>query len=137
MTEMASVSARVAAALRRFCRLEWFKLAAEVHPFYSYQQLPYLAWRYAAPNGGVAVIFRTAAREIPQNVEWVFDSTVRNWSLSPARLVCRKDESNSTWFQEALQEITEDQDFCVAALADLELMVRYLADVEVPPGVMG
>jgi hypothetical protein len=67
-------------ALSRFGELAWFKLPKEFNAVYVYAQVPYMGWRYAFPEEGVAQLIEAAVRALPTQVDWEIDRTRRSWA---------------------------------------------------------
>lgn len=120
--------------LARAGELAWFKSSAGTHPLYGYEQLPYLGMRYTDPKGGPATLIERAVNETPTRVEWTFQRTRANWLLAPSRLFDEMDEPGD--FQKVAHAITtNDQDFCTAALSDLDDMISRLEQLTPQPSI--
>ncbi|MET9916079.1 hypothetical protein ABZZ04_03220 [Streptomyces sp. NPDC006435] len=110
--------------------LAWFKLISGPDPLRGYQQVPYLAWRYDAPGEGIVEVFERSVNRDSLQLDWVFDSSGRNWFMAPSRVVRGLEERGDSAFQEIVCEIKdEDQEFCVAALRDFDRIVGFLGCV--------
>ncbi|MGW2098579.1 hypothetical protein ACWCPX_12885 [Streptomyces olivaceoviridis] len=120
-------------ALSRFGELTWFKLPTEYNNVYGYYQVPYLGWRYACPRDDIAQYIEDAVSEVPTQVEWGLDRTRRNWVLLPSRIWREAHGLEDPAFSDVVHSInTQDQEFCLMALSDLELIVQHLQQIPVP-----
>ncbi|MEU8436096.1 hypothetical protein AB0F18_24965 [Streptomyces sp. NPDC029216] len=116
---------RAKAILGRFAPLAWFRTPAEFHPHFGYAQVAHLGWRFDEPHEEFKPIFEAATRNAPQNTTWTF-GVQKNWLILPERLA-RESMRSGGDFGMAQQIITEnDQDFCMATIADLELILDAL-----------
>ncbi|MEU0664689.1 hypothetical protein ABZ508_01150 [Streptomyces lavendulocolor] len=75
-------------------------------------------------------IIERATRTTPTQVEWRIDTSRRNWLLTPSRLLgSSENPAASPGFDERVRVATQDQDFCIRALADLNAILRTLHDL--------
>lgn len=63
-------------------------------------------------------------RNAPRHVDWQF-KVKRNWLILPVRLIEETAQSGNN-FSEAECKLFADQDFCLAASADMELILQAL-----------
>ncbi|GAA2450526.1 hypothetical protein [Streptomyces lavendulocolor] len=116
--------------LSRLGRLQWIRVSGERHPLYGHQQVPYLGWRFEDPRPEKLRIIERATRTTPTQVEWRIDTSRRNWLLTPSRLLgSSENPAASPGFDERVRVATQDQDFCIRALADLNAILRTLHDL--------
>ncbi|MFJ3904326.1 hypothetical protein [Streptomyces sp. NPDC090025] len=107
--------------------LKWFRLSADRHPLYGYYQVPYLGWRFETPTDENLRLIEQAVRSTPTSVEWGIDTSRRNWLLAPSTLLeGNHDDRAVGTFDERVNLAMRDQDFCVAALKDLDAIIRML-----------
>ncbi|MDK0521263.1 hypothetical protein [Streptomyces sp. ML-6] len=113
-----------------FGELAWFKLVSGPDSLRGHQQVPYLAWRYDSPGEGIVEVFERAVNCNSLQFGWVFDSSMKNWLITPSRVVRELEERGNFKSQEIMCEIKdEDQEFCVAALRDFDRIIDFLGDV--------
>ncbi|MGW1843737.1 hypothetical protein [Streptomyces sp. NPDC001966] len=121
------------ALLARFGELAWFKLISGPDPLRGYQQVPYLAWRYTSAGARTTEVFARAVDYAPMRLEWTFDSSARNWFITPSRIARELKERGNFEFQKIMCEIKDgDQEFCIAALHDFDRMIDFLEDIPFP-----
>jgi hypothetical protein len=119
-------------ALSRFGELAWFKLPTEFNAAYGYAQVPYMGWRYAFPGEGVAQLIEAAVRDLPTRVDWEIDRTRRNWVLVPTRVLREAHGLADPSFRDVVHSINvQDQEFCLKALSDFELIIQHLLQVHI------
>lgn len=120
--------------LSKFGELAWFKLPTEVNPTYGYPQVPYMGWRYRAPREGLAHFLESAIGNLPTEVEWILDSSQRNWVLTPTRITRAAGGLANPAFSEAAHLInSQDREFCLKAQSDFHVIIQHLEQLEVPP----
>jgi hypothetical protein len=108
-------------------KLQWFKLSAGPHPLYSYEHVPYVAWRFKDPTDEARETVFQAVSDASTETEWTLDTSRRNWILAPARILRKSGGADSTYFYEIVQEtIDQDQDFCRKALRDFDMILEHL-----------
>lgn len=73
-------------------------------------------------------MFRSVTRDAPLNVDWTFKE-LRNSFIVPSRIA----ESDTGGEGPHDLSVTSDQDFCVAASEDIELIIDALAAQPAPP----
>ncbi|MFF7123876.1 hypothetical protein ACF07Y_08710 [Streptomyces sp. NPDC016566] len=120
-------------ALSRFGELAWFKLPVEYNAVHGYHQVPYMGWRYTSPNEGIAQLIENAVEGLSTQVEWALDRTRRNWILLPSRILCEAQGLQNPAFANVVHSInTQDQEFCLKALSDLDLIILRLEQIPIP-----
>ncbi|MFF5020052.1 hypothetical protein [Streptomyces sp. NPDC001165] len=120
-------------ALSRFGELSWFKLPVEYNPIHGYHQVPYTGWRYACPDEGIAQLIENAVEGLSTHVEWTLDRTRRNWLLLPSRILREAQGLENPAFSNVVHSITvQDQEFCLKALSDLDLIILRLEQIPIP-----
>jgi hypothetical protein len=121
-------------ALSRFGELSWFKLPLEHNPALGYNQVPYMGWRYTSPREDIAQLIENAVGELPTQVEWMLDRTRRNWLLLPNRILREAQGLKNPAFAKAVHSINvQDQEFCLKALSDLDLIILHLQEIPITP----
>ncbi|MER6428781.1 hypothetical protein ABT272_13665 [Streptomyces sp900105245] len=124
---MSTRSEKAAQALSRFGELAWFKLPTEHHKLHGYHQVAHMGWRYRAPTNGIAVHIEDVVDAVPTQVAWTLDRTRRNWLLVPSRIAREAGGLEGPSFADIVHSInTQDQEFCLKTLSDLDLIVRRL-----------
>jgi hypothetical protein len=130
--EMSTRSMQARQVLSRFGELAWFSLTLESHPVHGYVQVTYMGWRYASPREGIAQLLEGVVQSLPTQVEWALDTSRKNWLLLPARVLHEAQGLENPDFADAVDSINvEDQDFCLKALSDFELIIHSLQQVPV------
>ncbi|GHC48480.1 hypothetical protein GCM10010309_03900 [Streptomyces violaceochromogenes] len=123
---------RAVQALSRSGELEWFKLPTAFNATYGYAQVPYMGWRYVFPEEGVAQLIEAAVRALPTQVDWEIDRTRRNWMLVPMRVLREAHGLADPSFRDVVHSINvQDQEFCLKALSDFELIIQHLLQVHI------
>ncbi|MFE9020120.1 hypothetical protein ACFYNL_16365 [Streptomyces sp. NPDC007808] len=132
---MSTRSVQAKRALSRFGELAWFSLAVEVNPCYGYLQVPRLGWRYESPQENVGSLMEEVVKEVHTQVDWTLDRTRRNWVLLPSRILREAHGLEDPEFSNVVHSInTRDREFCLRALADLELIIRHLQEFPIAEG---
>ncbi|WP_042801420.1 hypothetical protein [Streptomyces sp. C] len=121
--------------MNSYAPLFWFRHPLERHPRFGYLQIAHLGWRFADPRDEFMPVFEAAAREAPRHVDWVFKAA-RNWLILPTRLT-EETRRNGGNFSHAQATVREDQEYCLAAAQDMELILRRLAAASPNPGLLG
>ncbi|MGJ0154587.1 hypothetical protein ACR3S4_14675 [Streptomyces sp. CH8.1] len=119
-----SRSALAREILGRFAPLSWFRSQPEHHPRLGHVQIAHLGWRFSEPHDECKPVFEAVVRDAPRHVEWEFRAA-KNWLILPARL-SEESRRNGDHFSEALAAVTEDQEFCILASKDMDLILREL-----------
>ncbi|MFF3633759.1 hypothetical protein [Streptomyces sp. NPDC002250] len=120
-------------ALSRFGELAWFKLPTEYNDEYGYHQVAYMGWRYKAPREGVDQFIEDVVKGVPTQLAWVLDRTRRNRILLPDRVLLEAGGLGNPAFADVVHSVnTRDQEFCMASISDLALIVQHLQRVPVP-----
>lgn len=88
---------------------------------------PTIGWRFSEPHPELREMFRSVTRNAPRNVDWTFKES-RNSFIVPSRIA----ESDAGGEGPHDLSITSDQDFCVAASEDIELIIDALAAQPAP-----
>ncbi|MFD0353025.1 hypothetical protein ACFVHW_04635 [Streptomyces sp. NPDC127110] len=126
---------RAKTILNSYAPLFWFRHPLERHPRFGYLQIAHLGWRFAEPHAEFMPIFEAAARDAPRHVDWEFKG-MRNWLILPTRLT-EETRRNGDNFIHAQATVREDQEYCLAAARDMELILRRLAAASPNPGLLG
>ncbi|MFF9601143.1 hypothetical protein ACF1GY_02565 [Streptomyces sp. NPDC014684] len=120
-------------ALSRFGELAWFKLPTEYNDEYGYHQVAYMGWRYKAPREGVDQFVEDVVKDVSTQLAWVLDRTRRNRILLPNRVLLEAGGLGNPAFADVVHSVnTRDQEFCIASISDLALIVQHLQRVPVP-----
>ncbi|ATZ25261.1 hypothetical protein ACFZBM_37300 [Streptomyces lavendulae] len=115
--------------LRRFAPLAWYRSPVERHEF-GYLQVAHLGWRFTEPHDEFRPVFEETVRDAPLLLDWRFE-VKRNWLILPVRLTEETARCGDN-FSEAQSRLLEDQEFCLATSAGLELILQAL-DAAAPP----
>ncbi|MEV6575716.1 hypothetical protein [Streptomyces sp. NPDC051577] len=91
-------------------------------------EVPTIGWRFSEPHPELGEMFRSVTRDAPQNVDWTFKE-LRNSFIVPSRIA----ESDTGGEGPHDLSVTSDQDFCVAASEDIELIIDAIAAQPAPP----
>ncbi|MFJ9078214.1 hypothetical protein ACIRO3_23710 [Streptomyces sp. NPDC102278] len=83
---------------------------------------------FSEPHPELAVMFRSVTRAAPRNVDWTFKE-LRNSFIVPSRIA----ESDAGGEGPHDLSVTSDQNFCVAASEDIELIIDAIAVQSAPP----
>ncbi|MFF8193864.1 hypothetical protein ACF05L_24125 [Streptomyces bobili] len=130
---MSTRSEQAINALKRFGELEWFKLPLEINPRYGYPQVPYMGWRFTAPEERVAELIEEVIKAPTTQVDWTFDRSRRNWVIVPTRILREAGGLADPAFSDVVHAVnTNDEDFCFQALADFELIIHHLQRITIP-----
>ncbi|MFF4573342.1 hypothetical protein [Streptomyces sp. NPDC001410] len=122
-------------ALSRFGELAWFKSPVKYNPVHGYHQVPYMGWRwrYTSPNEDIAQLIENTVEGLSTHVEWTLDRTRRNWLLLPSRILREAQGLEDPAFSNVVHSITvQDQEFCLKALSDLDLIILRLEQIPIP-----
>lgn len=120
-------------ALSRFGELAWFKLPAEYNHEYGYHQVAYMGWRYTAPKEGIDQFIEDAVKGVSTQLEWTLDKTRRNWILLPNRVLLEAQGLENPAFADVIHSMnTQDQEFCIKSISDIDLIVQHLQRVPTP-----
>ncbi|WP_143669967.1 hypothetical protein [Streptomyces sp. Ag109_G2-15] len=119
--------------LSRFGELAWFKLPVEYNPVHGYHQVPYMGWRYTSPQEDIAQLIEDAVEGLPTQVEWTLDRSRRNWILLPSRILREAQGLENPAFANIVHSINvQDQEFCLKALSDFDLIILHLQQIPIP-----
>lgn len=130
---MSTRSTQAVQALSRFGELAWFKLPAEYNHVFNYYQVPYMGWRYKSIRQGIEEVIEDAVKEPATQLEWILDRSRRNWILLPRRVHQEAGGLADPSFSETIQSInTNDQEFCLKALSDIDLIIARINQISIP-----
>jgi hypothetical protein len=91
-----------------------------------------MGWRYAFPEEGVAQLIEAAVRALPTQIDWEIDRTRRNWVLVPTRVLREAHGLADPSFRDVVHSINvQDQEFCLKALSDFDLIIQHLLQVHI------
>ncbi|MEU3355708.1 hypothetical protein [Streptomyces sp. NPDC037389] len=119
---------RILEILRAYDPVGWMKVSMGRHPLEGYLQAPFIAWRFQSPRKELQDLLENAIKEASGRVEWMLDTSGKNWVLAPSRLFAGVAETGRPGFSDVVASITlSDQPFCAAATADMESILDFLA----------
>ncbi|MFD8990043.1 hypothetical protein [Streptomyces goshikiensis] len=117
---------RARAALERFAPVVWLRSISEIDHTTGLVQLPSLGWRFSEPHPELREMFTSVVRDAPQNIAWAFEER-KNSVIVPARLIAEGKPGGED-FGDLRRAISKsDQEFCVAASEDIELIIQAIA----------
>ncbi|PNG17502.1 hypothetical protein C1J00_36175 [Streptomyces cahuitamycinicus] len=80
----------------------------------------------------MAQFIEAAVRDLPTQVDWEIDRTRRNWVLVPTRVLHEAHGLADPSFRDVVHSINvQDQEFCLKALSDFELIIQHLLQVHI------
>ncbi|MFD3554947.1 hypothetical protein ACFWWA_23060 [Streptomyces goshikiensis] len=117
---------RARAALSRFAPVVWLRSISEIDHTTGLVQLPSLGWRFSEPHPELREMFTSVVRDAPRNIAWAFEER-KNSAIVPARLIA-EGKPDGEDFGDLRRAISQsDQEFCIAASEDIELIIQALA----------
>ncbi|MFB8275214.1 hypothetical protein [Nocardia colli] len=113
--------------LRHFGALEWFRHAGGADDCGTAVP-PLVVWRFAEPWPARCVELLSGIVESDdREIDWLFDTSRRNWVLVPARVM---DEKTLHGFATEAQAVAflahEDQEFCRRSVDDFDRIIAAL-----------
>ncbi|GAA2449690.1 hypothetical protein GCM10010405_36440 [Streptomyces macrosporus] len=117
---------RFGAALAAFGELKWIRAPVAFNAVFERWQAPILGWRYENPESKLKKFFRGIVEDCPESVDWCFEASFRNWFIVPCRLIEVMDREGGNFVDSAVSVAQEDQDFCIQANTDMELILQGL-----------
>ncbi|WP_328763583.1 MULTISPECIES: hypothetical protein [unclassified Streptomyces] len=125
---------RARAALERFAPVVWLRSTSEINHTTGLVQLPTLGWRFSEPHPELNGMFASVVRDTPRNIAWFFGER-KNSLIMPARLINESGPDGADLNDLATAISQHDQEFCVAASEDIELIIQAIAAQPAPPTV--
>ncbi|RST07358.1 hypothetical protein EF910_06660 [Streptomyces sp. WAC07149] len=123
---------RAKAILNSYAPAPWAICPDERDARFGYFQVARLIWRFDEPHDELIPVFEAAARDAPRCVGWEFTAG-ENWCIQPTRLA-EEWRGNGKNMQKAKLAVIQDQEFCLAASQDLDLILQMLAASAPNPG---
>ncbi|MEU1950848.1 hypothetical protein [Nocardia rhamnosiphila] len=113
--------------LRNFGNVEWYRHAGGIKDDGTARP-PLVVWRFSEPR---PIEFRDALRGIVEaddrKVDWLFDTSHRNWVLVPSRVMEEKDRHGFAVEAQAANLLErEDPEFSQRSVSDFERILRAL-----------
>ena len=106
--------------LRLLDRVEWARISLGRDVVDGLMKTPLIVWRYAIASPDMAVEIRSVISDFDGHEEWLFESSRRNWAISPKRLSEKLKEWPSKSDSQAMVDIKiADQDYCRHANQDI------------------
>ncbi|MBD3578362.1 hypothetical protein ICJ52_19265 [Streptomyces sp. KD18] len=115
---------RARTALERFAPLAWLKCTPEIDHT-GRIQAPLPGWRFSEPHPELKEMFMSVVKDAPQNVTWVFKER-RNSLIAPSRLT-QHEQGGEDHPDLAIAPSGNDQQFCIAASHDIDLIIHAIA----------
>ncbi|UAK32552.1 hypothetical protein K8O92_00425 [Nocardia asteroides] len=115
------------ARLKRYGDLEWYRHAGGTGDDGT-PTPPLVVWRFPEPQpAGLAELLHEAAVADNREIDWLFDTTRRNWILVPTRVMAEKERHGlATEAQAANLLVRTDLDFCRRSVRDFERILAVL-----------
>lgn len=113
--------------LKQYGDLEWYRHAGGVGDDGT-STPPLVVWRFAEPRPArVAELLHEAAFANHREIDWLFDTTRRNWVLVPSRVMAEKERHGmATEAQAADLLVRTDSEFCRRSVRDFERIIAVL-----------
>ncbi|MGW4687532.1 hypothetical protein ACWEPM_21895 [Streptomyces sp. NPDC004244] len=131
MAEPLSRFQRAKAALERFAPVAWIRSTSEIG-ITGLVQAPSLGWRFSEPHPELKEMFASVVRDAPQNISWFFGER-GNSLIVPSRLVDEAGPDGEGYGDLRTAISKSDQEFCIAASQDIELIIQAIAAQPAPP----
>ncbi|WP_433576766.1 hypothetical protein [Nocardia brasiliensis] len=116
--------------LRSYGDLEWYRHAGGVRDDGS-SAPPVVVWRFADPRPiGFAEQLRAIVDSESRSVDWLFDTTRRNWVLVPKRVMVEKEEHRFATEAQAVEFLErQDEEFCEQSAKDFDRIIGKLDEL--------
>ncbi|MBF6164854.1 hypothetical protein IU486_08715 [Streptomyces gardneri] len=113
--------------MKRHGDLEWYRHAGGMGDDGTHAP-PLVVWRFPEPQPTrVAALLHKAAFADDREIDWLFDTTRRNWVLVPSRVMAEKElHALATEAQAVDLLIRTDREFCRSAVRDFERIIAVL-----------
>ncbi|CAM4518142.1 hypothetical protein NONI108955_40925 [Nocardia ninae] len=118
------------ARLQPYGDLEWYRHAGGTRDDGS-SVPPLVVWRFAEPR---PVEFAEQLRKIidsdHRDIDWLFDTTRRNWVLVPERVMAEKEHHRFATEAQASDFLErQDREFCERAVKDFDRIIGELDEL--------
>ncbi|MGW5705534.1 hypothetical protein [Amycolatopsis japonica] len=124
----------VADALSVHGVIGWYRIAVGRSVLSGLVSPPMIVWRYLEPSAAVRRGISECVEGFSGAVEWVFNCEHRNWTLMPAKVRDAYAKADPTYVNVLADLAASDQDFCLAADADLVLLLNSIKSIESDSG---
>ncbi|MET9025576.1 hypothetical protein ABZW96_08110 [Nocardia sp. NPDC004168] len=113
--------------LKRYGDLEWYRHAGGIGDGGT-PSPPLVVWRFPEPQPArVAELLHEATLADNREIDWLFDTTRRNWVLTPSRLIVEKElHGLATEAQAGDLLVRTDPEFCHRSVRDFERIIAVL-----------
>ncbi|BDU01692.1 hypothetical protein [Nocardia sputorum] len=113
--------------LKRYGDLEWYRHAGGTGDDGT-PTPPLVVWRFPEPQPArLAELLHEAASAENREIDWLFDTTRRNWVLVPSRVMAEKERHGLATEAQAVDLLVRtDPDFCHRSVRDLERITAVL-----------
>ncbi|MFE7741492.1 hypothetical protein [Nocardia sp. NPDC057455] len=113
--------------LKRYGELEWYRHAGGLGDDGA-PAPPLVVWRFPEPRPvRLAELLHEAVVADNREIDWLFDTTRRNWVLVPLRVMAEKDSHKlATEAQAADLLVKTDLEFCRRSVRDFERIIGLL-----------
>ncbi|MGW4327439.1 hypothetical protein ACWEKR_16260 [Nocardia sp. NPDC004573] len=113
--------------LKRYGDLEWYRHAGGLGDDGT-PTPPLVVWRFPEPQpAGLAELLHEAASAGNREIDWLFDTTRRNWVLVPSRVMAEKEHHGLATEAQAADLLTRtDPEFCHRSVRDLARIIAVL-----------
>ncbi|MGK8508786.1 hypothetical protein ACRS5S_12240 [Nocardia asiatica] len=113
--------------LKRYGDLEWYRHAGGTGDDDT-PTPPLVVWRFPEPRPvRLAELLHEAVGADDREIDWLFDTTRRNWVLVPSRVMAEKDSHRlATEAQAADLLVKTDPEFCRRSVRDFERIIALL-----------
>ncbi|WP_433654474.1 hypothetical protein ACQPW1_27510 [Nocardia sp. CA-128927] len=115
------------ARLRPYGELEWYRHAGGADNEGAAVP-PLVVWRFAEPRPvELEDLLRGIVESDSREIDWLFDTTRRNWVLVPARVMAEKELHNFPTEAQAVALLErEDPEFCRSSVHDFDRIIAAL-----------
>ncbi|MFE9320018.1 hypothetical protein ACIHDR_04030 [Nocardia sp. NPDC052278] len=113
--------------LKRYGDLEWYRHAGGIGDDGT-PAPPLIVWRFPEPRPAhVAELLHEAALADNREIDWLFDTTRRNWVLVPSRVMAEKELHGLATEAQAVDLLVRtDREFCRRSVRDFERIIAVL-----------
>ncbi|MFQ6397626.1 hypothetical protein ACLMAJ_29800 [Nocardia sp. KC 131] len=115
------------ARLKRYGDLEWYRHAGGIDDG-GVPVPPLVVWRFPEPRPTrVAELLHQAAFADDREIDWLFDTTRRNWVLVPSQVMAEKERRGLATEAQAVDLLVRaDREFCQRSVRDFERIIGVL-----------
>ncbi|WP_157838359.1 hypothetical protein [Nocardia farcinica] len=113
--------------LKRYGDLEWYRHAGGTGDDGT-PTPPLVVWRFPEPQPArLAELLHEAAVADNREIDWLFDTSRRNWVLVPSRVMAEKEHHGLATEAQAADLLTRtDPEFCQQSVRDFERIIAVL-----------